>query len=102
MNAAKHFDEDDYDLDGDGIITAEEVQRAKDIRNNEAANRKLTAQRRMATAVLCFMALYTLLLFLPVFPDSRIQLLKDVSSLLYLTGGAIVGGYFGISSIQKK
>jgi|TARA_E500000318_G_scaffold96034_1_gene96097 hypothetical protein len=104
--AQKKFEEEtiyyEYDLDGDGIISDEELDHAKDIKSAEAEYRKMRAQRRMATAVLIFMALYTTAMFLPIIPDSRIELLTDLSNLLYITGGGIVGAYVGVSAWMSK
>ena len=75
-----------------------ETQDAKD----NAELRKLTAQRRMATAVLIFMAFYTLLMFAPFIPDERIRLLTDLSNLLYITGGGITGTYMGVSAWMSR
>lgn len=98
-----------YDLDGDGIVDDDELAAAEKLHEIEAAEkqeaaelRKMTAQRRMATAVLCFMALYTLLMFMPFVSDERVKLLTDLSNLLYLTGGGIVGAYMAVSVWPKK
>ena len=100
----KDSDYNKYDLDGDGIVDDDELAVRRETPRNrsrrEARNaelRKMTAQRRMATAVLCFMALYTLLMFMPFVTDERVKLLTDLSNLLYLTGGGIVGAYMAVS-----
>ena len=105
----KGSDYNKYDLDGDGIVDDDELLAAEKLHEIAAAEkheasevRKLTAQRRMATAVLCFMALYTLLMFAPFIPDDRIKLLTDLSNLLYITGGGIVGAYLAVSVWPKK
>lgn len=105
----KGSDYNKYDLDGDGIVDDDELLAAEKLHEIEAAEkheaaelRKMTAQRRMATAVLIFMALYTLLMFAPFVPDSRIKLLTDLSNLLYITGGTIVGAYMGVSAWMSK
>jgi hypothetical protein len=41
-------------------------------------------------------------MFFPVIPDSRIELLTDLSNLLYITGGGIVGAYMGVSAWMSK
>ena len=93
------------DVDGDGIVDDDEM-RLHDVEMQDkkdlAQLRKLTAQRRMATAVLIFMAIYTLLMFAPFVPDTRIKLLTDLSNLLYITGGGIVGAYMGVSAWMSK
>ena len=93
------------DADGDGIVDDDEMrlhEMEMQDRKENAQLRKLTAQRRMATAVLCFMAIYTLLMFAPFIPDTRIKLLTDLSNLLYITGGGIVGAYMGVSAWMSK
>ena len=53
-----------YDLDGDGEITDEELAHAKEIRQAEHEMRKLQAsQRRMATASLAAMGAFTAAMF---------------------------------------
>ena len=93
------------DADGDGVVDDDEMSlheiEMADKKEN-AKLRKLTAQRRMATAVLIFMAVYTLLMFAPFIPDSRIKLLTDLSNLLYIAGSSIVGAYMGVSAFMSK
>ena len=88
----------EYDLDGDGTITDEELAYAKEMKQEEAELRKLLAQRRMATYTLIGMAVFTVMLFMPFVPDKRIELLSDVSDLFYITGAGIVGAYMGVSA----
>lgn len=97
------------DADGDGVVDDDELalyeklHAVEALEKKEAAElRKLTAQRRMATAVLIFMAVYTLLMFAPFIPDARIQLLTDLSNLLYIAGSSIVGAYMGVSAWMSK
>ncbi len=97
------------DVDGDGVVDDEELalyEKIHAIETQDAKDaaelRKLTAQRRMATAVLIFMAIYTLLMFAPFIPDSRIKLLTDLSNLLYITGGGITGTYMGVSAWMSR
>ena len=52
-----------YDIDGDGTITDEELAHAKEIKQEEAELRKLLDQRRMATATLGSMGAFTLAQF---------------------------------------
>lgn len=102
MTPKKSFERDtkyaDYDLDGDGTITDEELAYAKQMKHEEAELRKFLAQRRMATYTLIGMAVFTIMLFMPFIPDKRIELLSDVSDLFYITGAGIVGAYMGVSA----
>ena len=89
-----------YDLDGDGTITDEELSQAKEIKQEEAELRKLLAQRRMATATLMAMGGFTVAMF---FVDiDRVNALGDISNLFYLSGAGIVGAYMGTSVWMSK
>ena len=50
---------DEYDSDGDGIVTDEELAHVTEIKKLEHDLRKQRAQRRMATASLVAMGLFT-------------------------------------------
>ena len=92
-----------YDLDGDGLVSDEELQAIKEINETEAEGRKLRAQRRMATASLIAMGIFTLLLFTPLVPLERLKALSDVSNLFYISMAGIVGTYMGTTAwISRK
>ena len=92
-----------YDLDGDGLVSDEELQAVKEINETEAEGRKLRAQRRMATASLVAMGIFTLLLFTPLVPLERLKALSDVSNLFYISMAGIVGTYMGTTAwISRK
>lgn len=95
----KKFEKDtkysEYDLDGDGTITDEELEAARQIKEEEAQLRKLRAQRRMATWTLAAMAAFTLAMFF--IPLERVAALSDISNLFYIAGAGIVGAFMGAS-----
>mgnify|MGYP003109395806 FL=1 len=92
-----------YDLDADGVVSDEEITRAKEIRETEDKSRKHLAQLRLARFSLIGIGVYTILLFMPFIPDSRIELLKEVSPLLYISLSGVVGAYMGFTSwIDRK
>tara|TARA_R100000406_G_scaffold14152_1_gene8966 strand:- start:86 stop:400 length:315 start_codon:yes stop_codon:yes gene_type:complete len=89
-----------YDLDGDGIVSDEELSLAKEIRQSEHELRKLRAQRRMATATLVAMGAFTLAMF---FVDiERVEALSDISNLFYISGAGLVGAYMGVSAWMSR
>ena len=90
----------DYDLDGDGTITDEELAHAKEIRQAEHELRKLRAQRRMATASLVGMGTFTGAMF--IVPIERVQALADISNLFYISGAGIVGAFMGASAWMSR
>jgi hypothetical protein len=102
--AQKKFEQNteyaEYDLDGDGIITDDELAHAKEIKKEQAELRKLLAQRRMATATLISMGAFTLAMFFVSI--ERVEALGDISNLFYLAGAGIVGAYMGTSVWMSK
>ena len=100
----KKFEKDteyaQYDLDGDGEITDEELAHAKEIRQAEHELRKLRAQRRMATATLVGMGAFTAAMFFV--SVERVQALADLSNLFYISGAGIVGAFFGSSAWMSR
>jgi len=85
-----------YDLDGDGIVTDDELEHAKEINKTEADLRKQKAQRRMATGTLIGMGIFTAGMFF--MPIEHIEALSDISNLFYISGAGIVGAYMGTSA----
>ena len=85
-----------YDIDGDGVVTDEELAHAKEIGKTEADLRKQKAQRRMATATLIGMGAFTAAMFLV--DIDKIKALSDISNLFYISGAGIVGAYMGTSA----
>jgi len=90
----------EYDLDGDGVITDEELEHAKEMRQQKADLRKQLAQRRMATASLIAMGIFTAAMF--VVPTERVEALSGISDLFYLSAAGIVGAYMGMSAWMSK
>ena len=92
----------DYDLDGDGIVTDEELEHAKLMKETEYALRKQLAQLRMARYTLSAMGLFTAMMFMPFMTIERINALSDISNLFYLSGAGIVGAYMGTTAWMNK
>ena len=90
----------EYDEDGDGIVSDEELSHVTEIKKLEHDLRKQRAQRRMATASLVGMGVFTIALFLV--DIDRVKALSDVSNLFYISGAGIVGAYMGASAIMNR
>ena len=63
---------------------------------------KADAQRRMAWVSLISMLVFTGFVFLPIFPDSRIQALADLFGLFYIGMAGVVGAYMGMTAYMSK
>jgi len=90
----------EYDLDGDGIVSDAELSNMKEIKETETALRKNLAQLRMARYTLIAMGVFTAAMF---FVDvERVKALADISNLFYLSGAGIVGAYMGTTAWMNK
>ena len=93
---------DDLDIDNNGKITEKDIEIASKIEEIE----KMEAQKRMAWTAMVAMLIFTALVFLPIFPDSRIKALAELFSLFYIGMAGCVSAYFGaaafVSSRSKK
>ena len=46
--------------------------------------------------------IFTLLVFLPIFPDSRINALADLFGLFYIGMAGVVGAYMGMTAYMSR
>jgi|TARA_R110000851_G_scaffold10342_1_gene37412 hypothetical protein len=98
LQTASKYNE--YDLDGDGVVSDEEIENAKAIKETETQLRKQLAQLRMARYTLIAMGLFTVAMF--VIDIERVKALSDISNLFYLSGAGIVGAYMGTTAWMNK
>ena len=91
-----------YDMDGDGIVTDEELEHAKEIRETERDLRKSLAQLRMARFTLIGMGVFTAAMFTPWVSIERIEALSEISNLFYISGAGIVGAYMGTTAWMAR
>ena len=90
----------EYDLDGDGIVSDAEIENAKAIKETETQLRKQLAQLRMARYTLIAMGAFTPAMF--IVDVERVKALADISNLFYLSGAGIVGAYMGTTAWMNK
>ena len=91
-----------YDVDGDGIVSDEELAAVAKLEELGMQEEKADAQRRMAWVSLISMLVFTGFVFLPIFPDSRIQALADLFGLFYIGMAGVVGAYMGMTAYMSK
>ena len=86
----------ELDINHDGIVSDTEMKAAE----LQHDLRKQRAQRRMATAALVGMGVFTIAMF---FVDiERVNALADISNLMYISGAGIVGAYMGSAAIMHN
>ena len=88
---------EDLDLDGDGIVSDQEIKALEAIEMRE----KMDAQRQMAWISLISMIIFTMAVFLPIFPDSRIKALADLFGLFYICMAGVVGAFMGMTAYMS-
>ena len=98
LQTASKYNE--YDLDGDGVVSDAEIENAKMIKETETQLRKQLAQLRMARYTLVAMGAFTLAMF--IVDVERVKALADISNLFYLSGAGIVGAYMGTTAWMNK
>ena len=86
------------DLDGDGIISDQELASSEALTRHEKAD----AQRRMAWVAMMSMIVFTLAVFLPIFPDARIKAIADIFGLFYIAQAGVAGAYMGMTAYMAK
>ena len=88
----------ELDLDGDGVVSDQELKAVAAIEASE----KMDAQRRMAWTAMGSMIVFTFAVFLPIFPDARIKALSDLFGLFYIGQAGVVGSYMGMTAYMAK
>jgi hypothetical protein len=91
---------EEYDEDGDGIVSDKELSHVKEIKATEDELRKHLAQLRMARYTLIGMGIFTVVMFFV--PIDRVNALSDISNLFYISGAGIVGAYMGTTAWMSK
>ena len=88
----------ELDLDGDGVVSDAELAAVDALSKHEKAD----AQRQMAWTAMGSMLVFTLAVFLPIFPDARIKALSDLFGLFYIGQAGVVGAYMGMTAYMAK
>jgi|TARA_S200002703_G_C3770286_1_gene237158 hypothetical protein len=90
----------EYDEDGDGVVSDDELSHVKAIKETETELRKNLAQLRMARYTLISMGVFTVAMFF--IPLDRVKALSDISNLFYISGAGIVGAFMGTSAWMNR
>ena len=92
-----------YDIDGDGIVTDEELEMDAKMMRLENEDKKEDAQRHMAWFALFGMLLYPALVVIAVLTGLEIAagVLGDMAPTYFVSVAAIVAAFFGIEAYLK-
>ena len=95
-----HYNE--FDLDGDGTVSDEEIKRSQDMLEIELREEKSEAQKRMAWGAMASMIVFSGILFTPMVTESRVSALADLLGLFYIAQAGVVGAYMGVSAWMSR
>ena len=91
-----------YDIDQDGTVTDEELERATQMLALDLREEKQDSQRRIAWVAMSSMVLYSLLPLMPFVPEDRLSTLSALSDMLFLSQASIIGLYFGATAYMSR
>ena len=93
-----------YDVDGDGVVTDEELDMDERLMRLENEDKIQDAQRYMAWCALAGMLLYPsgVVLSLLMGLDQAAKILGDMAAVYYVSVAAIVAAYFGTQALKNK
>ena len=92
------------DIDGDGIVTDEELDMDERMMRLENEDKRQDAQRYMAWFALWGMLLYPSLVVIALLIglDQAAKILGDMAAVYYVSVAAIVAAYFGSQALKKS
>ena len=105
---SKHLEKDSeyaqYDTDGDGIVTDEELETSQHLQELKLAHDKADAQRSMAWFALFGMLLYPSLIVICslIKLEQAAVILGDIASVYFVAIAGLVAAFFGASAWQSK
>ena len=93
-----------YDLDGDGIVTDEELAMEERMMRLENEDQKQDAQRYMAWFALWGMLLYPSMVVVSILfgLEQAAKILGDMAAVYFVSVAGIVAAFFGAQAIVKK
>ena len=93
-----------YDLDGDGIVTDEELAMEERMMRLENEDQKQDAQRYMAWFALWGILLYPIAIILCALTGQEQggSLLADIAPTYFVAAAGLVAAFFGANAIAKK
>ena len=94
----------DFDVDGDGVVSDEEIEMSKEMMRLENEDKKADAQRNMAWFALFGMLLYPFSVVLAewIWLDKASGILGDMAPTYFVSVAAIVAAFYAKETFAKK
>jgi len=90
-----------HDLDGDGVVSDEELKQEERMIRIENADKMADQQRIMCWVSLASVVTSVALVMTPLVPISRIDTISALLSTFYVSNFAIIGSFMATSAWQK-
>tara|TARA_Y100000114_G_C11752192_1_gene324952 strand:- start:196 stop:516 length:321 start_codon:yes stop_codon:yes gene_type:complete len=90
------------DLDSDGTVSDDELEKADRILEMEIAEEKSDSQRRMAWVCLLSVLVLTVLLVSPAVAVPRVDALSDLVGLFYISMAGVIGAHMGVQAWMSR
>ena len=91
-----------FDVDGNGVVTDDEMHKAQEMMDIENKDAKEDQLRRMAWAAMGSMIIVTLAVCTPFVDIARITALGNILQMFYLAQAGVVATFFGASAYVSK
>jgi hypothetical protein len=87
-----------FDVDGDGIVTDTEMSQAEHMIEFENKDKKEDQLRKMAWVAMLSMVFFTLIAFTPFVDIARLTALGSLLQMFYVAQAGVVATFFGASA----
>lgn len=92
----------EFDLNGNGIVSDDEIHRQQEMVELTLREEKADTQKRMAWVAMLSMVVFSIFLMLPIMPDSRVNALSDLLGLFYIAQASVCAAYFGATAFMSR
>lgn len=93
---------DQFDVDGDGVVSDDEMAKAEKMIELENKDKKEDQLRQMAWVAMLSMVAFTIALFLPFLSVERLTALDNLLSMFYIAQAGVVATFFGSQAYMSK
>ena len=91
-----------FDVDGDGTVTDDEMNKAQSMIDAENKDKKEDQLRMMAWVAMGSMVVFTFFLFLPFVTNERLTALDNLLQMFYIAQAGVVATFFGANAYMSK
>ena len=106
MAAAKTLEKDSkyakFDIDGDGVVTDEEMKQIDHMIETENKDKKEDQLRQMAWVAMGSMVVFTAVFFTPLVSVERLAAMANLLQMFYIAQAAVVATFFGANAYLNK